>query len=171
LAALQQRHRLFARWGDGRFETAFGESFVDDNLNWRSITRITGRSSKRNSHDYPARYITQELTGLLILGLVLSFLPFLVSLGGRGIWKFLSFLCCLLAAAGAVPTFGLSVVFWIAGWIFAGVAISNRRREDHLDRIEKALTDRASSSAAIAASPVEMLIANAGQLKAALQGG
>jgi hypothetical protein len=103
---------------------------------------------------------------LLIVGLILSFLPFLVSLAGRGIWKFLSFLCCLLAAIGVVPTFGLSIVCWIAGWVFAGVAISNRRREDRLDRIEKALTGQqslSSSPPAAVASPVEMLLANAVQ--------
>jgi hypothetical protein len=106
------------------------------------------------------------VASLFIVGLVLSFLPFLVSLAGRGIWKFLSFLCCLLAAVGAVPTFGLSVVCWIAGWIFAGVAISNRRREERFDRIEKALTGRQSSlSPAVAASPVEMLLGNSAQAK------
>jgi hypothetical protein len=72
----------------------------------------------------------------------------------------------LLAAVGAVPTFGLSGVCWIAGWIFAGVAISNRRREDRLDRIEKALTGRPPLPSP-AASPVEMLLANTVQAKPA----
>jgi hypothetical protein len=99
------------------------------------------------------------VTGLVAVGLILSFLPFLVSLGGRGIWKFLSFLSCLLAAIGAVPTFGLSIICWMVGWIFAGIAISNRKREDRFDRIERALTDR--PSPAVVTSPVEMLLANA----------
>ncbi|WP_441228075.1 hypothetical protein AB7813_08975 [Tardiphaga sp. 20_F10_N6_6] len=98
------------------------------------------------------------MEGLLIVAVIVSFLPALVSLSGRGIWKFLAFLCCLIAAVGAIPTFGLSVVFWIAAWVFAGIAISTRRNEARMERIERALVSKARED-----SPVDRLLSNVNQ--------
>jgi len=98
------------------------------------------------------------MEGLLVVAVIVSFLPALVSLGGRGIWKFLAFLCCLIAAVGAVPTFGLSVIFWIAAWVFAGIAISTKRNEARMERIERALVSKARED-----SPVDKLLSNANE--------
>ena len=75
------------------------------------------------------------MENFILLIAIFAFLPFLVSLGGRGgIWKFLAFLCSCLAVVGTVNVIG-GIVAWILAWVFAAIALGARRKEDQLSRI------------------------------------
>jgi hypothetical protein len=69
----------------------------------------------------------------LLLNVVLSFLPFIVSLWGLGkIWKFLSFLFSFMTLGGLlllpidVVPMVITFLAWAVGWVFAGVARSRK---------------------------------------------
>lgn len=48
------------------------------------------------------------MEGIAIVVLIAAFLPFLISLGGRGgVWKFLSLLFCCFSIVGAAPIVGI----------------------------------------------------------------
>ncbi|WP_027577119.1 hypothetical protein [Bradyrhizobium sp. WSM1743] len=99
------------------------------------------------------------MEGIAILALIAAFLPFLVSLGGRGgVWKFLSFLFCCFSIAGAASIVGVggSILAWVVAWVFTAIAASARRSEERFAKLERRLL--AKQEAAIAASPVELLI-------------
>jgi hypothetical protein len=62
------------------------------------------------------------------LAIIAVFLPFFVSLSGsNSVWKFLSFLFCILSVFGALAFFVPGLVCWIIAWIFAGVSFGSRR--------------------------------------------
>jgi hypothetical protein len=89
------------------------------------------------------------VAGLLLVGALVAFLPFLISLSGRGgAWKFLCLLCCLLALLSAVSVVG-GIVAWLLAWVFCAVAQSAGRTERRLARIERT----ARKSAAATSSP------------------
>jgi hypothetical protein len=99
------------------------------------------------------------MEGIAIVALIAAFLPFLVSLGGRGgAWKFLSFLFCCFSIAGAASIVGIGggILAWIVAWIFAAVAAGARRSEERFEKLERRVL--AEQEAAMAASPVERLI-------------
>lgn len=99
------------------------------------------------------------MEGIAIIALIAAFLPFLVSLGGRGgVWKFLSFLFCCFSIAGAASIVGIGggVLAWIVAWVFTAVAASARRNDERFAKLERRLL--AKQEAAVAASPVELLI-------------
>ncbi|WP_315773795.1 MULTISPECIES: hypothetical protein [unclassified Bradyrhizobium] len=99
------------------------------------------------------------MEGIAVLAPIAAFLPFLVSLGGRGgVWKFLSFLFCCFSIAGAASIVGIGggVLAWIVAWVFTAVAASGRRNEELFAKLERRLL--AKQEAAVAASPVELLI-------------
>ncbi|RXG84226.1 hypothetical protein [Bradyrhizobium zhanjiangense] len=99
------------------------------------------------------------MEGVAIIALIATFLPFLVSLGGRGgVWKFLSFLFCCFSIAGAASIVGIGggILAWIVAWVFTAVAASARRNEERFAKLERRLL--AEQEAAVAASPVERLI-------------
>ncbi|KYK44887.1 hypothetical protein A1D31_11765 [Bradyrhizobium liaoningense] len=76
------------------------------------------------------------MTGLIVIGAIVAFLPFLICATGRGgVWKFLCLLCCVLALFGSVSIVG-GVVAWILAWVFAGVALSAAHTERRLARVE-----------------------------------
>ncbi|WP_131868733.1 MULTISPECIES: hypothetical protein [unclassified Bradyrhizobium] len=76
------------------------------------------------------------MTGLIVIGAIVAFLPFLICATGRGgVWKFLCLLCCVLALFGSVSIVG-GVVAWILAWVFAGVALSAAHTERRLARME-----------------------------------
>jgi hypothetical protein len=80
------------------------------------------------------------MEGLVIVALVCSFLPFLVSLGGRGgVWKFLSFLFCCFSLVGAISVIGIGggVLAWIIAWIFTAVAAQSQRSEERFSQMER----------------------------------
>jgi hypothetical protein len=80
------------------------------------------------------------MEGLVIVALICSFLPFLVSLGGRGgVWKFLSFLFCCFSLVGAVSVIGIGggVLAWIIAWIFTAIAAQSRRSEERFAQLER----------------------------------
>jgi hypothetical protein len=69
--------------------------------------------------------------------LVVIFLPAIVALvaGRNFVWKFLAIFCCC-AVFGVFMAYPIDLTFiilivvpWIAAWIFAGVAVSAKRRE------------------------------------------
>jgi hypothetical protein len=99
------------------------------------------------------------MEGIAIIALIAAFLPFLVSLGGRGgVWKFLSFVFCCFSIAGAASIVGVGggILAWMLAWIFTAVASSARRNEERFGKLERRLL--AEQEAAMAASPVERLI-------------
>lgn len=99
------------------------------------------------------------MEGIAIIALIAAFLPFLVSLGGRGgVWKFLSFLFCCFSIAGAASIVGIGggILAWIVAWIFTAVAVSARRNEERFEKLERRLL--AEQEASMAASPVERMI-------------
>lgn len=99
------------------------------------------------------------MEGIAIVALIAAFLPFLVSLGGRGgVWKFLSFLFCCFSIAGAASIVGVGggILAWVVAWVFTALAASARRSEERFAKLERRLL--AKQEAAIAASPVELLI-------------
>jgi len=99
------------------------------------------------------------MQGIVILGLIAAFLPFLVSLGGRGaVWKFLSFLFCCFSIGGAASVVGIGggILAWIVAWVFTAIAASARRSDERFAQLERRLL--AEQEAAMAASPVEQLI-------------
>jgi hypothetical protein len=99
------------------------------------------------------------MEGIAIVALIAAFLPFLVSLGGRGgVWKFLSFLFCCFSIAGAASIVGIGggILAWIVAWIFTAVAATARRSEERFEKLERRVL--AEQEAAMAASPVERLI-------------
>jgi hypothetical protein len=80
------------------------------------------------------------MEGLAVVALIGAFLPFFVSLGGRGgVWKFLSFLFCCFALVGAASLigFGGGVLAWIIAWIFAAIAAQSRRSEERFFKMEQ----------------------------------
>jgi hypothetical protein len=94
-----------------------------------------------------------------IVALFCAFLPFLVSLGGRGsIWKFLSFaFCCFsLVGAGSVIGIGAGVIAWVIAWIFTAIAVQARRSEESFARMERNML--AANAAENASSPVGRLL-------------
>lgn len=79
----------------------------------------------------------------LLLSVIIAFLPFAVSVFGRGgIWKFLAFLFsavslgCFLLAPSSVVWWAVMFATWVVAWIFAGVA---RSRKDAFAGSDKAL--------------------------------
>ncbi|MET4749213.1 hypothetical protein [Bradyrhizobium sp. RT11b] len=99
------------------------------------------------------------MQGIAILALVAAFLPFLVSLGGRGgVWKFLSFLFCCFSIGGAASVVGIGggILAWLVAWVFAAIAANARRSDERFAQLERRLL--AEQEAAMAASPVEQLI-------------
>jgi hypothetical protein len=99
------------------------------------------------------------MEGLVIVALICSFLPFLVSLGGSGgIWKFLSFIFCCFSLIGAASVIGIGggIFAWVIAWIFTAIAAQARRSEDRFARMERnMLTERAGQEAS---SPVGRLL-------------
>lgn len=100
------------------------------------------------------------MQGILILSVILAFLPFIVSLGGRGgVWKFLSLLFCCFSLIGIVPGIGFAggIFAWVIAWIFTAVAAQSRRSEERFARMERSL---ATARAMDAESPVGRLLAD-----------
>src|SRR4051812_30777079 len=85
-------------------------------------------------------FLGGAMEALAIVALFVSFLPFLVSLGGRGgIWKFLSFIFCCFSLVGAASVIGLGggIFAWLIAWIFTAIAAQSRRSEDRFARMER----------------------------------
>lgn len=100
------------------------------------------------------------MEGILILSTILAFLPFIVSLGGRGgVWKFLSFLFCCFSLVGIVPVVGFAggILAWIIAWIFTAIAAQARRSEQRFARMERSI---AAARVAEAESPVGRFLDN-----------
>lgn len=96
---------------------------------------------------------------LAIVVLFCAFLPFLVSLGGRGgIWKFLSFVFCCLSVVGGASVVGIGggIFAWVIAWIFTGIAAQSRRSEERFSRMERNIL--AEKAAEEASSPVGRLL-------------
>lgn len=79
----------------------------------------------------------------LLFSVIIAFLPFAVSVSGRGgTWKFLAFLFsavslgCFLLNPWGVIWWALVFGTWVVAWIFAGVA---RSRKDSYAGSDKAL--------------------------------
>lgn len=92
------------------------------------------------------------------VSLLLAFLPFIVSLFGRGgIWKFLAFVLCCSAGVGAVSVvgFGMGLFVWLVAWIFAAIALGAKRADQRFARLERQL---AAQNRANAYSPVDQLL-------------
>lgn len=99
------------------------------------------------------------MPAIAIVALIATFLPFLVSLSGRGaVWKFLSFLFCCFSIGGAASVVGIGggILAWIVAWVFTAIAASARRSDERFAQLERRLL--AEQEAAVAASPVEQLI-------------
>jgi hypothetical protein len=99
------------------------------------------------------------MEGLAIVALVCAFLPFLVSLGGRGgVWKFLSFLFCCFSLVGAASVigFGGGILAWVIAWIFTAIAVQSRRSEERSARMERNLL--AARATEEASSPVGRIL-------------
>src|ERR1700730_14118972 len=99
------------------------------------------------------------MEGLAIVALLAAFLPFVVSLGGRGgVWKFLAFVFCVFAIFGAASVIGIGggILAWIVAWIFAAIAVSARRNDERFARLEKKMLD--AQAARLDASPVDRLL-------------
>lgn len=87
------------------------------------------------------------MVGVIVIGAIIAFLPFIICVTGRGgIWKFLCLLCCILALIGSVSIIG-GVVAWILAWVFAAVALSAAKTERRLARMENKARVANSSSA------------------------
>lgn len=69
----------------------------------------------------------------LLFSVLIGFLPFAVSMTGRGgVWKFLAFLFstvslgCFLIAPTDLIWWGLVFASWVIAWIFGGIARARR---------------------------------------------
>jgi hypothetical protein len=99
------------------------------------------------------------MEALAIIALFCAFLPFLVSLGGRGgIWKFLSFVFCCFSVFGAASVVGIGggIFAWVIAWIFTAIAAQARRSEDRFAKMERNML--AANAAEEASSPVGRLL-------------
>jgi hypothetical protein len=99
------------------------------------------------------------MPAIAIVALIAAFLPFLVSLSGRGaVWKFLAFLFCCFSIGGAASVVGIGggILAWIVAWVFTAIATNARRSDERFAQLERRLL--AEQEATIAASPVEQLI-------------
>lgn len=99
------------------------------------------------------------MPAIAIVALIAAFLPFLVSLSGRGVvWKFLAFLFCCFSIGGAASVVGIGggILAWIVAWVFTAIAANARRSDERFAQLERRLL--AEQEATIAASPVEQLI-------------
>src|SRR5262245_45270756 len=79
----------------------------------------------------------------LYIALALLFAPVIVA-GfqgrGAGVWKFLTFVCCVFAGLCivAIITFPFAVFWWLLAWVFAGVAVSSIGKERKADKRQAA---------------------------------
>jgi hypothetical protein len=99
------------------------------------------------------------MEGLAIVALICAFLPFVVSLGGRGgVWKFLSFLFCCFSLVGAASVIGIGggILAWVIAWIFTAIAAQSRRNEERFSKMERSML--AAQAAEEASSPVGRLL-------------
>jgi hypothetical protein len=76
-----------------------------------------------------------DLTGVILVFFFVFFLPFLVSLLGRILFIFATFMCCCLTVAASVwldlPAHPIGLLFlfgsWISAWIFSIEGIKTKR--------------------------------------------
>ena len=113
------------------------------------------------------------MAGILIIGAVVAFLPFIVALNGRGgVWKFLTLLCCFLALLGSLSIVG-GIAAWILAWVFAAIGLSAASTERRMAQMER------TARAAIASRPfvpdgvyagVPYRVLKSGVIEAVMQG-